>query len=279
MAFMNDGSTIMTIEALSFWKGRPRLTPIDGGRTNRNYMAEDASGRYFVRSGRDIPHLGISRKAERRSAELAAAAGLAPRIRHDGDGVLITDFVSGTALDPTTARAPDMLKAIARHLSALHRIEASADLPLFCPATISLHYLERLDEASLPFERARLRQCIEDLPRACARCLVHGDLIPENFILDTEGRLQLIDWEYAGNGIPEIDIALIASNFDLASDETDAFIAAYGAIDHVAVARFQVAAAIREALWCLIQMRFGEASTDLPAYARKCAERVTQMLK
>ncbi|MGE4248014.1 MAG: phosphotransferase [Parvibaculaceae bacterium] len=267
------------IAALPFWKGRPALTPIDRGRTNRNYLAEDAGDRYFVRSGEDIPHLGISRPAERRAAELAAAAGLAPEIRHASNGVLITDFIGGATLDQAAASASAMLARIARHLQALHRIPAADGLPSFCPVTISLFYLAHLDDDSLPLARARLHRCLEGLPRARGRCLVHGDLIPENFILTPEGGLQLIDWEYAGNGEPEIDIALVASNFDLDGDGLVDFLSAYGPVDQAAVGRFTIAAAIREALWCQVQLRHGEASADLPDYARKCAARVRRMVE
>ncbi|WP_119273860.1 phosphotransferase [Taklimakanibacter deserti] len=267
------------IAALPFWKGRPVLTPIESGRTNRNYRVEDRGRCYFARSGEDIPHLGILRSAERRSAELAAHAGLAPRIRYAEDGVLITDFISGTTLDQAAAGSSDMRARIARHLHALHGIPAADDLPLFCPVTISLFYLASLDDVSLPFARARLRRCLEDLPRAQARCLVHGDLIPENFIVTPTGKLQLIDWEYAGNGEPEIDIALIASNFDLTGGELGDFISAYGHADRAAVSRYRIAAAIREALWCLVQLRHGEAGADLEDYARKCIARAATVLE
>lgn len=271
--------TVMSrIEALPFWKGRPVLTALEGGRTNRNYLAEDARARYFVRCGEDIPHLGISRRAERRSAELAAEAGLTPRIRYAADGILITDFISGTALDPATACEPQMLGRIARHLRALHRLPAASGLPPFCPVTASLFYLDQLDDASLPLARESLRRHLTRLPRSTPRCLVHGDLIPENFILDREGRLHLVDWEYAGNGEPEIDIALIASNFDLSREQLADFVTAYGNADHVAIAQFRTAAAIREALWCLVQLQHGEASADLPDYTAKCAARVVRML-
>lgn len=263
------------IEALPFWTVSPQLTPIEGGRTNRNFLAVDGDRRYFVRSGRDIPYLGISRQAERRAHARAAAAGIAPAIRFAQDGILITDFVEGTALGPLTSAR---LAEIALHLKALHRIPADPELPLFCPKTIALAYLDRLDDGALPYERRALRACLETLPRATARCLVHGDLIPENFISRVEGGLSLIDWEYAGSGQAETDIALLISNFDLTAEAAQDFITVYGDADPALITQFQIAAAIREALWCSVQLRFGTASADLPDYARKCTERIRQML-
>lgn len=263
------------IAALPFWTGRPVLTPIDSGRTNRNFMATDGGRRYFVRSGEDIPHLGISRRAERLAHAKAAAAGLAPAIRFAEGPILITDFITGTGLGPLTA---GKLTMIARALKDLHRIPADSGLPVFCPATIARAYLDRLGDAELPFDRTRIGEKLALLPRAAAQNLVHGDLIPENFILRDGGGLALIDWEYAGNGQAEADIALLIANFDLAPDTARAFIATYGGADADLVAEFQIAAAIREALWCLVQQRFGTPSPDLPAYALKCARRVERLL-
>jgi hypothetical protein len=73
-------------------------------------------------------------------------------------------------------------------------------------------------------------------------------------------------------------MALIASNFDLAGEQLRHFVSAYGGIDDAAVGRFVIAAAIREALWCFVQLRHGEASADLADYAEKCAARVTRIL-
>jgi thiamine kinase-like enzyme len=107
---------------------------------------------------------------------------------------------------------------------------------------------------------------------------VHGDLIPENFILTSKGGLQLIDWEFAGNGQPEVDIALVASNFDLTAEQLTTLISAYGHVDEDAVSRLMIAVAIREALWCQVQMRHGGAGGDLPDYALRCATRLARML-
>lgn len=263
------------IEALPFWTGKPVLTLLEGGRTNRNFLAIEDGRRYFVRSGSDIPHLGITRAAERRAHAKAAAAGLAPPIRFAEGPILITDFIDGTPLGALTDAT---LAAIARHLKALHQIPAAGDLPLFCPTTIALTYLDRLGRADIPLDRAALRRHLEDLPRATAQCLVHGDLIPENFIRRADAGLSLIDWEYAGNGLPEIDVALLIANFDLPPAAARDFIAAYGGADPDLIAKFQIAGAIREALWCCLQIHFGTPSADLPDYTQKCAARVRRML-
>lgn len=268
-------TTEAEIEALPFWSGKPVLTLLEGGRTNRNFLAIADGRRYFVRSGRDIPYLGISRKAERQAHAIAATAGLAPAIRYAEGSILITDFIDGTPLGALTKAT---LAAVARHLKALHRIPAVNDLPLFCPTTIALSYLDQLSDMDIPFDRATLRIRLESLPRAAAYCLVHGDLIPENFIRRADGGLSLIDWEYAGNGLPEIDLALLIANFDLSPEAARDFIAAYGGADSGLIAQFQIAGAIREALWCCLQVHFGTPSAGLPDYTRKCAARVRRML-
>lgn len=51
-----------------------------------------------------------------------------------------------------------------------------------------------------------LRDYIDSQDKAC--CLTHVDAVPENFLIDSEGKIYLIDWEYAGMQDPHIDIAM-----------------------------------------------------------------------
>lgn len=264
--------------ALPLWRGRPVILPIDAGRTNRNFLVAYEGQRYFARVGADIPEHGIARAAERRCALLAAEAGIAPELLYAKDGIMVTAFVEGETLDLASARAPGSMAQIAALLRRLHAIPAQAGLPVFCAIAASRRYLETLPEDVLPAPRARIAAHLARLRSAPALCLVHGDLIPENFIR-AKDRLLLIDWEYAGNGVPETDLALAISNFGLAEDGARDFLAAYGDVDHAAVEDLRVAAIIREALWCLAQVRLGGNAGDLPRYTALCLQRLAQVLQ
>lgn len=266
------------IAALPLWHGRPEIAPVAAGRTNRNFTVRDQGHRYFARVGAEIPQHGISRVAERRCATSAAQAGLAPEVIFAEDGILITALVPGVTLDIGGAQDPALMARIAGLLRRLHAIPRQDDLPDFCPVAVSQRYLTLLSDAALPIPRGRIAACLALLPRLPAQCLIHADLIPENFILDGE-KLWLVDWEYAGNGVPMTDLAMVIGNFALGGGAAESFLAAYGPVDRDIVEGLRAAAIVREALWCLTQAGIGGMTGDLPQYTDLCLGRLEQVLR
>jgi thiamine kinase-like enzyme len=139
---------------------------------------------------------------------------------------------------------------------------------------MALAYLDGLPDDALPLPRERIVKHL-GRPIVDGDRLVHGDIIPENLIRGRSG-LWLIDWEYGGIGIPEIDLASVMANADLDSDEAAAFLAAYGSSDMQRVEQQRTALIVREALWCLTQMRHAGEAGDLVAYTQTCIERMSK---
>lgn len=265
------------IAALPLWRGHPVIEPVAAGRTNRNFLVTDQGQRYFGRVGAEIPLHGISRAAERRCAMLAAEAGIAPDVVFADNGIMITAYVEGETLSIAGARTPDRLAQVAGVLRRLHAIPVQGDLPDFCPVAVSRRYLAQLSDAELPIARARITACLAHLPSFPPSCLIHADLIPENFILSGE-RLLLVDWEYAGNGVAATDLAMVISNFELDAAMAQPLLQLYGPVDHAAIEAMRVAAIVREALWCLMQARIGGLTGDLPDYTALCLRRLERVL-
>jgi thiamine kinase-like enzyme len=265
------------IAALPLWRGRPVIEPVAAGRTNRNFVVEDQGQRYFARVGAEIPLHGISRAAERRCAMLAADVGIAPAVVFADGGIMITAYAEGETLSIASARTPDHLDRIAAVLRRLHATPVQSDLPDFCPVAVSRRYLAQLSDAELPIARTRIAACLAHLPSFPPHCLIHADLIPENFIL-SGGRLFLVDWEYAGNGAAATDLAMVISNFELDAAMAQSLLRHYGPIDRAAIETMRIAAIVREALWCLMQARIGGMTGDLPQYTALCLQRLERVL-
>jgi thiamine kinase-like enzyme len=265
------------IEALPIWRGKPRVTPSGLGRTNRNFIVEDSERRTFARIGRDLPHHAIRRSVEARCCRIAAAHGIGPDVFYAEDGILVLEMLDGRPLGLPDAADPAMISAIAALLRRLHAIPMEAGLPEFSPPDSALRNLALLGDADLPAPRVRIVERLASLQTPPVRCLVHGDLIPENFIL-SQGSLFLVDWEYAGLGIPETDIALTIANLELDAARAATLIAGYGPLARRAVEDMRTAAVIREALWCLVQASYGTASHDLADYTALCCRRMEAVL-
>ena len=92
-----DSAVVRKIESLSCWGGKPvsiiLASDLEGagiGRTNKNYVATTADGRFFVRLGEAVPPLIPDRSREEVAAQAAAAASCAPRVILAEEGVLVT---------------------------------------------------------------------------------------------------------------------------------------------------------------------------------------------
>lgn len=135
---------------------------------------------------------------------------------------------------PTQEPAPADLGVL---LARLHRAgKTPLDLPAHDPLASLLHTLD--DTRYLPQDtiadlRARaydLRQAYADLDSRLGTGLLHGDAWLGNVLVDDQGTARLCDWDEAGIGPREIDLANLhqGRRFGRTDEELDAFAAAYG---------------------------------------------------
>jgi thiamine kinase-like enzyme len=266
------------LKALPIWRGMPEVEPCSWGRTNSNFIVSADRSRYFARIGRDLPHHFIDRSAEARCCRIAAENGIGPEVFYAEGGILVMALLDGRPLKLADGADKAMLVKISDLLRRLHAIPADPSVPPLSPIRSSLRYLALLDERALPASRERIAARLASLKSGQPSCIVHGDLIPENFLLSS-GALYLVDWEYAGIGFPEIDLALTIANFELDEERTEVLLRAYGEVDRQVLADMRAAAIIREALWCAAQARFGTHSEDLAAYTGLCNQRLEHVLE
>jgi thiamine kinase-like enzyme len=267
------------IAALPCWRGAPRIAPLAGGMTNRNYVVEDGAGRHVVRLGADMPHHMILRWHEAAAARAAHAAGLSPEIEHAEPGVLVMRHVDGRSLTPEDMRA--RLPAIAALLRRCHR-----ELPrhlagpalAFWPFQVVRSYIAALRAAASPWAArldgfAALADRLEDGLAPMPFVFGHNDLLAANLI-DDGRRLWLIDWDYAGFGSPLFDLANLASNNALSSGDEAALLEAYfGAPADAALRRdmaaMRIVSLLRETLWSMVSELHPAVAFDYAAYTRE----------
>ncbi|MCI0431208.1 MAG: choline kinase family protein [Rhodospirillales bacterium] len=261
------------IRALPIWPSPPTIRRIQAGRTNENFVVESGKHRFVARLGIDLPHHGINRRNEARMATLAADLGVGPPIRYARDGILVADFIDGRPL-ATSDLSVETLRRTADLLRRLHQGAAPADGPVFELRAVCRRYLSQIPSTELSDEhRQRISRTLDEVPILPTDAVIHADLVPENLIDDGE-RLWLVDWEYAGCGDAATDLAILAMNAELDPDMTAELVRSHGAVDLQTVRALRPAAAIREALWTLVQMQAVGARGDLPDYSRHCFARL-----
>ncbi len=276
----NDG--ISEVAALPFWNGAPRLWPLTGGITNRNYGVEQADGKRFaVRLGRDIPMHGVMRFNELAAAKAAAQSGISPEIFFTAPGVLVTKLLPGRTLTPAEIRLPHHRARIVELLKLCHtgmKDHLSGPLLAFWVFHINRSYGGGLAASRIAAQLPALMALNDRLEAAVGKVDIvfgHNDLLAGN-IFDDGTRLWLLDWDYAGFNSPLFDLANLSSNNEFSPQDDLALLRDYFG-DTAQLAAFKAmkcASLLREALWSAISELHSGVDFDYVAYTEEYLTRL-----
>ena len=191
-------------------RGAPRLlAPLPGGRTNRSYLIEADAARFVLRLDGATAALGLCRDHECSFHAAAAAHGLAPPLvfADASRGVMVTTFVEGEHLAPASLD-DERLGALLDVLHAVHQLDIAV------PATDyrALDARYRGDDAAASPGDWQAHLAL--LEAAARRGPCHHDPVPANVVFGAGGPV-LLDWEYAGNGFPLLDLAVLACDWQV----------------------------------------------------------------
>ena len=194
------------------------ITRVAAGLSGAGVYRVEAEGRAFVLkvAHEDEPLAGWRRRLH--AQELAANAGLAPRVVHTDEGrrAILSAFVVDRSFGARYGNPATREAAIEQLGKTLRRVH---DLPL--PAGADARDTRELLAAvwsGLPatfavpaFVGASVRRVLmEDAPaRDRALVLSHNDVNPTNLVYDGENLL-LLDWDTAGPNDPLYDLASIS---------------------------------------------------------------------
>jgi thiamine kinase-like enzyme len=261
--------------------GEPR--ELEGGITNRNFRVALGGGEYVVRRpGKDTELLGIDRAAEVLANETAARLGIAPRVAATLEDCLVTEFVTCAPAQPH--ELAERVETIAQALRAFHDCGVELPARFYVPELLERYAtIVRKRGGELPDGYGEARETAAriaaalrlDRERPC-----HNDLLAGNVIRARgDGRMLIVDWEYAGMGDPRFDLGNLSINngFDEATD--DRLLAAYDgerpADDRRAALKLmRVLSDAREGAWGVVQGAISELEFDFAGYAREHLERL-----
>ena len=264
--------------ALPIWHGTPHAVRLGGGITNLNVLVTDDQRQAVVRIGDDIPVHQIMRFNELAASRAAHAAGISPAVIYHEPGALVIDFVAGRTMTAADLREPDLL---GQALALVRRTHHDIPRHLRGPALTFWVFQTLRDYAGTLADGAsrhlpqlgRLMDDAADLERAVGRIDMvfgHNDLLPANFLHDGN-RMWLIDWDYAGWGSPLFDLGGLAANNGLDRTQEDWLLATYfGTVPDADLwrryAAMKAAAALREAMWSMVQEIHSDLDFNYAAY-------------
>jgi thiamine kinase-like enzyme len=278
------------IAAVPEWRGHePTITPIEAGRTNRNYRVEVGSATFFLRlSHEDTALLGIDRVAEYEAALAAAASGVGPEVvaHLPEHGCLITAWVAGEPLAEGDMEQESVLADVARVVSTIH---AGPALPATFDAFRIVEAYRRVSVdrgVQIPEAYGPAHAHAERIEAAFARAPVparpcHNDLLSDNFLKGTDG-FWLVDYEYSGMGDPFFDLGNLSINNGLSEASQETLLRlTFGEPTQAHRARLQlmrIMSDYREAMWGVIQQGLSTLDIDYVAYADRHFERLLRSM-
>jgi thiamine kinase-like enzyme len=270
--------SLSRLKSLPIWKGNIRVIRLGGGRTNLNYMVQDASGKYVARFGDDIPEHQVMRFNELAASRAAHAAGISPAVVYTEQGLSVLEFVESKTLDEPDVQRPDMLKRIIPLIKTCHHnvpTHFRGPALIFWVFHVIRDYAATLVEgtsdytAKLP-EYLDICTMLEQASGPFSIVFGHNDLLAANF-LDDGKRLWLIDWDYAGFNSPLFDLGGLASNNSLNETQERLMLDLYfdGAVDDALLRRYHAmkcASLLRETMWSMVSEITSTLDVDYAAY-------------
>ena len=200
------------------------IEPI-GGMTNKNYKVTINNINYVLR----IPGTGttelINRSNEYENAKFAFDTKVDAELIYFSKetGIKVSKFIeNATTQTPKSAKKYKTMLQTTSILRRLHKIEKK--MPTDFDIYFEINKYDKLISKYniTPYNNYKetkdivlnFKNILNDIGFEITPC--HNDLVAENFIVDSEENMYLIDWEYAGNNDPMWDLAahMLECNFN-----------------------------------------------------------------
>lgn len=272
------------------WADQPLVCePLAGGITNQNYKVTVGTEMFVVRvctQGMSVH--GINRQVEQQCAQAAAQIGVASPIFAfvenflGGGEALISRYVAGVSLDAaavgSAAHLPQVIELIRRYHGLQHFAGRFDVFRIFANCLAAAQQLQ----APLPTFTGQVTQEVQRIENALQRNTLplvacHNDLLPANFLQDRQGKLWLLDWEYAGWGDRFFDLGNLSVNNEFTDAQDEVLLTMYfgqvTAQDWARLKLMKITSDAREGIWGMVQWGISPLEFDFAAYGHRHLER------
>lgn len=274
-----DPDLARVVGAVPAWDGLEASAQVlGGGITNRNFRVDVGGEAYVVRlPGADTELLGVDREAERVATEAASAVGVAPEVYAylPEHRALITRFVEADPLPPGDLERPEVMEAVVASVRAIHGM---APIPsAFDVFRVVRDYRRTAGSRGIRIPEAyaealsvsdRVAEAFAAAPMVPRPC--HDDLLNANFLV-RDGRVLIVDYEYAGMGDPFFDLGNLSINNQISEAAQEVLLERYFGtptrVHRARVALMRVLSDFREAMWGVVQQAISALEFDYVGYA------------
>jgi thiamine kinase-like enzyme len=269
------------------WPGHDvHLEPLRGGITNANYLVSLEEERLVLRvAGENTELLGIDRRGETAANILASSLGVAPEVhaRSEHEGWMVTEYLPGRPIPLDEMASDVMVSEVAATLRRIHG--AGTICTSFDPFSIIRRYHEIANSRDVaePFDfpaALSVLDLIGDVRPFRPSAFCHNDLLNGNFLYD--GKIRILDWEYAGMGDPFFDLANFSANHEFPPTSDVTLLTRYfGHCDESLLAvlgLMKLVSELRETMWGVVQLAVSTLDVDFGAYCQERSQRYEELL-
>ena len=215
------------------WQGIERL----GGMMNHSYKITRNDGQeYLVRIPGEGTEEMVNRSDERKSTELGCRLGIDSELLFFGDdGRKVMRFIHDPQpMTDEVMRRKDVLEQAAAIFHKLHTcgIDTGVRFEVFEMADL---YEKLIRDGGVAFydDYADVKQTVMDIKAEvdkdgeAPRVPCHNDCLVANWVLDGDGKLYLIDWEFSGMNEAMWDLSCLSIEAEYTPENDDELLAAY----------------------------------------------------
>lgn len=272
------------------WRGRDLdIQVLSGGITNRLFRVSlQGGGDFVVRVYGDGSELFIDRQIEQDNLQRMQVSGVTPRLVgfFPKQRVTVVEFVPGRSLQNADFTDTVVLPRIVHAIRCVHR--CGARLPKVFDPLVEVKRLHAIYAGMHlrhpEFELVAALRALEQIAafdevKRTSSVPCHNDLLADNFILvDQPDRdraaIVIIDWEYAGQGVPYYDLADMFQEIEVPLAIERRILELYWPTDDVATHLrltdlFRPFPDIYWFLWSMIQINVSTIAFDYYGYGKK----------
>ncbi|MFT5879007.1 MAG: thiamine kinase [Moritella sp.] len=251
-----------------------RLAPLSGGLSNLNYqLTFTQTGQrcvYFVRQfGSVYSQFDNNPRHEVAAQNQAALMGLAPHIVYNCEQGIISEWVEGEHWDNAAQGDPANIAKLAKLVADLHQLPVPKH-QLDMASRLQHYYGQLQPDYQTTQLSAQLKLTLRLINHGLVETrygFCHHDMNPLNFLLDQQGKLHLLDWEFAAAGHCDFDIVTLFQTFAWQQSEQAAFLLLYnqyypGAqVDASQLDKMAVVVEMMTLLWCILMYQQNQAES------------------
>ena len=258
--------------------------------TNQNYRVETNGEIFKVRISEGNQKLiGINQEAEVSILRAVAQMGIGAEVIAyiPPEGHLVMRFIEGRHFSLEEIKTPSNIRRVTQVLKQVHGIEGFKSAPTPFERIEDLIQNARQYNGIFPNDFEALLTQLNIIKFALTKvirkpCLCHNDLANSN-ILEANGSIYLIDWEYAGEADPMFDLASFSMNQHLDQERDKVLIESYfGEMTDVHLGEinlWKIAATFLEGGWGILQSRISQLDKDYQDFANENFEVVRQYIQ